>query len=336
MSSALECSSNDRSRAAGADHADTKPWRCRHIQERRASLASGLVAAMKTWGQSWDEEARSFYGANDPYEHFTTSVQSGSLATALGPYLQLLLASSTELTIVDVGAGRGDLLVQLLALIPECRRGSVRLIALDLRQRPDELPAQIEWWQGDALDTCASIPTGPGLLIAHEFLDDLPCELVEVDEHGAIRAVMHEPSADAMILGKVLDAATHRAELDWIDKWWPALRPLMRVEVGIERDLAWEALTQWITSGLAIAIDYAHMRAERELGLWDGGTVAGYAKGRAVPPRLEQSMNLTAHVALDSVAMAASGRPLTQLRQCGPTPDFWWLVQTYGDLPQLT
>lgn len=277
-----------------------------------------------------------FYRHSEPYDHFTTAVQSGSIALDLAPYLHQLLSSTREFTVVDVGAGRGGLLMQLLTMIPEHRINDIRLIALDLRSRPAELPESIQWWQGDARLTCKELALGPGLLIAHEFLDDIPCELVEVDDHGQARTVMCDSTGQGMELGMPLKGPVDDREIDWLEHWWPATRPLMRVEVGSSRDQAWRSLTGWLTEGFAIAMDYAHVKSDRESGLWDAGTMLGYSRGRAVPPRICQHMNLTAHVAIDAVAQAASGSPRTQLIQQGPTPDFWWLIQTYGSLPHTT
>jgi SAM-dependent MidA family methyltransferase len=63
-----------------------------------------------------------------------------------------------------------------------------------------------------------------------------------------------------------------------------------------------------VERGLALTIDYGHLRVDRPL----AGTLTGYRAGRAVEPVPDGGCDLTAHVALDAVAAAGcavSGRP---------------------------
>jgi hypothetical protein len=54
-----------------------------------------------------------------------------------------------------------------------------------------------------------------------------------------------------------------------------------------------------------------------------------------VNPVANNSLNLTAHVAIDSIAHASAGNPRTRTFRAGPTPDFWWVVAAYGiEFPQ--
>ncbi len=87
-----------------------------------------------------------------------------------------------------------------------------------------------------------------------------------------------------------------------------------------------------VSDGLAIAIDYGHVRADREAGAWDGGTLAGFRRGRLVPPVPDGSCNITAHVAMDSCAAAVAG-PRTRLVRPARRDGLWWLVQDMGDEP---
>ncbi|WP_436970576.1 SAM-dependent methyltransferase [Micromonospora avicenniae] len=74
----------------------------------------------------------------------------------------------------------------------------------------------------------------------------------------------------------------------------------MRAEIGRTRDEAWAGAVSRIYRGLALAVDYGHLTAERPV----DGTLTGYRGGRQVAPVPDGSRDVTAHVALDSVASA--------------------------------
>ncbi|MFG2063388.1 SAM-dependent methyltransferase [Micromonospora sp. NPDC048871] len=73
-----------------------------------------------------------------------------------------------------------------------------------------------------------------------------------------------------------------------------------RVEIGRTRDEAWADAVGHVERGLALAVDYGHLRATRPV----DGTLTGYRAGRQVPPVPDGSCDVTAHVAMDSVASA--------------------------------
>lgn len=288
---------------------------------------------VQPWIRAWRAAATGpsgFYRRQSPYAHFTTSVADGSLARQLRPYLRRALDDCPELTVVDAGAGTGLLLEQLAGRLDPRDRDRVHWIAVDLRPRPTTLAAGIEWRKADAVEAALALPRAEGILIAHELLDDLPCDLVEVDEQGGVRRLDCGTPGLLPAPGALLDPLADADALAWLAQWWPTTRPLMRAEIGLPREQAWTALTGWIERGYAIAVDYGHVHADRVRGVWDGGTLAGYREGRVVAPRADGTVNLTAHVAMDAVAAAASGMPQTLLERSGPTPDFWRLVQAYG------
>ncbi|MGW4809897.1 SAM-dependent methyltransferase, partial [Kitasatospora sp. NPDC004272] len=76
-----------------------------------------------------------------------------------------------------------------------------------------------------------------------------------------------------------------------------------RIELGGPRDAAWAAAVGGLERGLAVAADYAHLRAARP----PFGTLTGFRDGRECAPVPDGSCDLTAHVALD--AAAAPGHP---------------------------
>ncbi|MFF0253070.1 SAM-dependent methyltransferase, partial [Micromonospora zamorensis] len=75
-----------------------------------------------------------------------------------------------------------------------------------------------------------------------------------------------------------------------------------RAEIGRARDEAWANAVRQISQGLAVAVDYGHLSGDRPV----DGTLTGYRGGRQVPPVPDGSSDVTAHVAMDSVASAGS------------------------------
>ncbi|MEV4824724.1 SAM-dependent methyltransferase [Micromonospora sp. NPDC049274] len=75
-----------------------------------------------------------------------------------------------------------------------------------------------------------------------------------------------------------------------------------RAEIGRTRDEAWANAVRKIERGLAVAVDYGHLRDSRPV----DGTLTGYRGGRQVPPVPDGSNDVTAHVAMDSVASAGA------------------------------
>ena len=210
-----------------------------------------------------------FYRRHAPADHFRTSVHASPLFAAAVARLADEIGAST---VTDIGAGRGELGEQLPAGL------AVRSIELD-----DELPETLT-----------------GLVIANEWLDNVPCDLAELDPAGVPRYVLTDG------LGEVVAGA----DRDWLDRWWPLAEPGDRAEIGLARDNAWASVVQRLDHGLAVAIDYGHTRAGRP----PYGSLAGYRDGRACEPVPDGSCDLTAHVALDSLA-AASGGSVTSQRE---------------------
>ncbi|MDG4784248.1 SAM-dependent methyltransferase [Micromonospora sp. WMMD961] len=76
----------------------------------------------------------------------------------------------------------------------------------------------------------------------------------------------------------------------------------LRAEIGRTRDEAWAHAITKISRGLAVAVDYGHLKEGRPV----DGTLTGYRGGRQVPPVPDGSSDVTAHVAMDSVASAGA------------------------------
>ncbi|KAB1934638.1 hypothetical protein F8271_22775 [Micromonospora sp. ALFpr18c] len=311
-----------------------------------------------------------FVAGTGPADHFRTSVHaSPAFATALLRLLEQVdsaLGHPARLDVVDVGAGRGELLQALVGLavgvtgeparsgrsglIPP-RAGSpetltptasarslrtdpspvavrpslaerVRFTAVEYANRPENLPAEINW--------TAEIPNEiNGLLLATEWLDNVPLDVAAHTTEGW-RYVLVDPDSGVETIGEPVSPD----DLDWLTTWWPSpASPASvdsgpgfgltwtdatsenepgfratpssdhrRAEIGRSRDAAWANAVRQISRGLAVAVDYGHLREDRPF----DGTLAGYRGGRQVPAVPDGSSDVTAHVAMDSVASAGA------------------------------
>jgi SAM-dependent MidA family methyltransferase len=241
-----------------------------------------------------------------PAAHFRTSVHASPLfaqaVLRLTRWVDKALDRPEQLTVCDVGAGRGELLLalgaQARAADPELA-DRLRLVAVERAARPEGLPAWIAW-----TDRIQPVPAG--LLFANEWLDNVPCEIAEADKDGAPRYVLVDPATGEERPGGPLDAA----DAAWLRNWFPEAstgtgeraEPLERAELGRLRDEAWAEAVGAVGRGLAVAVDYAHTRADRP----PFGTLTGYRDGRQVEPVPDGSCDLTAHVALDACLDAAA------------------------------
>ncbi|MEU7615447.1 SAM-dependent methyltransferase [Micromonospora rifamycinica] len=262
-----------------------------------------------------------FVSGAGPADHFRTSVHASPAFAAavfrLVSRLDAALGFPTPFDVVDVGAGRGELLHTLATLahtdpgpVPLARR--LRLTAVELAPRPPTLPPHIAW-------TTALPDAVTGLLVATEWLDNVPLDLAAPTPTSpggttsAYRYRLVDPGTGVESAGPpvtVQDAA-------WLARWWPGPPrppaaggtpddpdlPVARVEIGRSRDEAWADAVRRVGRGLALAVDYGHLRQARPV----DGTLTGYRGGRQVPPVPDGSCDITAHVAVDSVAAAGAG-----------------------------
>ncbi|MBD0707625.1 MULTISPECIES: SAM-dependent methyltransferase [unclassified Streptomyces] len=250
-----------------------------------------------------------------PAGHFRTSVHAsplfaGAVARLLGEVARDLGTRAVDL--VDVGAGRGELLTGVLAALDGAAENGasedggaedgasedaggglvVRAYAVERAARPAGLDPRIEW--------TSEVPRGVrGLLFANEWLDNVPVDVAEVAADGTVRYV--EVRADGT---ERLGGTVAGPDAEWLARWWPLREPGTRAEIGRPRDEAWAAAVDAVAAGRAVAADYAHVRACRP----SYGTLTGFRAGREVPPAPDGSCDVTAHVAMD-----ACGGPFGEL-----------------------
>ncbi len=134
--------------------------------------------------------------------------------------------------------------------------------------------------------------------------------------------------------------------------------------MGTTRDAAWADVVRRVRRGIAVAVDYGHLREDRP----PHGSLASYRDGHLVGVLPDGSRDVTAHVAVDSVAAGvgavvrrqrevlhelgidgsrpahalasedpsdylerlSSSAEAAELTAVGGLGDFWWVVTTRG------
>ena len=234
-----------------------------------------------TFRDAWQEALYGpdgFYRRERPAAHFRTSVHASPL---FGQALARLAFELDLKQVVDIGAGSGELGKVL-------RAAGLTVVEIEL---DDALPSQLT-----------------GLVIANEWLDNIPCEVVEWDDESVPHYLLADETPGPVVGGD---------DLRWLERWWPGSHPAPgragvageRAEIGTARDQSWALVVGRLTAGsLAIAVDYGHVRAGRP----PYGTLTGFRNGRECEPTPDGTCDITAHVALDSLAEAAGGRLISQ------------------------
>lgn len=252
-----------------------------------------------------------FFVRERPADHFRTSAQSPHFAraiAALAAEVDRALGHPEVFDLVDVGAGRGELLHGVLDALPAPLRARVRPVAVEVSARGDDhafdgpgenlggeaawignpVPSEVSERPPAGVSWRTELPRGlTGLLLATEWLDNVPLDLAR---DGSYLDTDLNPCGP-------LDAA----DAAWIEQWWPA-PPGEIVEIGRSRDEAWADAVGALDAGLALAVDYGHRRGERPV----LPTATGFRDGREVPPAFDGSTDITCHVAIDSIGPAAA------------------------------
>src|SRR5919204_561916 len=155
---------------------------------------------MRRWRDAMREALygpEGFYTAassGGPAAHFRTSahvstVFAGAL-TRLVARVDEALGQPNPFELVDVGAGRGELLLALLAELPRPLAARVRATAVEVGPPPSNLPPGIAW-------TDRPPPKTTGLLLATEWLDNVPVDVACRDAPGAYLRALARASVSA-------------------------------------------------------------------------------------------------------------------------------------------
>ncbi|AXH97172.1 SAM-dependent methyltransferase [Ornithinimicrobium avium] len=250
------------------------------------------------WEQAWHEALYGpdgFYRRHAPAEHFATSTQGVPGAGEVLAAAVVALARGHGCTqVVDVGAGGGELLAHVAALAPDLQLTGVDVV--------DRRPPGVHRWllsPGGAELPEELVHLTDALVVAHEWLDVVPCPVVERDEHGVWREVTVLPDgteSSRRVSSSGAASSDRDAEiLHWLGRWVPG--HVVRAEVGPPRDRAAADLLGRIDRGVLLVVDYGHTREDRPV----HGTLTGFRSGREVLPVPDGTCDLTAHVAVDSL-----------------------------------
>ncbi len=271
-------------------------------------MTHGPSAASMPWSNAWQQalyDEHGFYRREEgPAGHFATSAHGIPHAAPLLARAVAALAARHDLdTVVEVGAGRGQVLSEVAASAP-----ALRCIAVDVVQRPTSLTEDVEWLMtlGGAYVPDVLRGLSDTLVLAHEWLDVVPATVAARDDAGGWQQVCVDPATGL----EEPSVSLEEAELAWLERW---VEPqVQRAEVGLSRDVVWADLLERIEHGVALMVDYGHQRKNRPI----EGTLTGYRDGQQVAPVPDGSMDITAHVAVDSLAAAGGDRwTSTVLRQ---------------------
>jgi len=230
-----------------------------------------------------------FYrGPSVPGAHFRTSAHTSPLwadaIAELARRVEKNLPPADSFTVVEIGAGGGELLAGLATRVP----AEWQLVGIDVCPRPEAVPDRVAWAE--------QLPGSfDGLLIAVEWLDVVPVDVVERTDAG-VRFV--EVSTDGR---EQLGAAVDTVSESWLARWWPLVEDGDRAELGITRDEAWAQSLLHLRRGVAVAVDYA-VDPRRDV----AGTLTGYRNGRQQLPLPDGSCDITAHVLMESCAAAVT------------------------------
>lgn len=266
----------------------------------------------RPWQQAWHDALygdTGFYRRPEgPAGHFATSAQGIPGVGEVLARTVLTLAQEHQLrAVVDVGAGRGELLAALHHLDP-----ALHLVGVDVVGRPADLPATARWIASPGGAELPDETYQDALVLAHEWLDVVPAPVVEVDDSGDLRTVEVSPNGDER-----LGSTPCPADAKWCARHWPLTTPGQRAEVGRSRDLAWESLCHKVSHGLVVAVDYGHEASARP----PHGTLTAFKRGREVPPQPDGSCDLTAHLAVDSLRADRRVRQSDLVRQLDLIPE---------------
>ncbi len=265
----------------------------RRLRETDGSLGYGAAVAGSRWVPlrlAWERALygpAGFYRTQRPADHFRTSAHASPLFARA---IIALVRREGLGGVWDVGAGSGELLVELRRAAPD-----LDLCGVDVARRPSSLPDEVGW-----LSELPELPDDhDGLVLANELLDTIPCDVVELDRSGTVRLVEVDLDTGEQRLGPPADAG-HEA---WLDRWWPLSSPGQRAEVGSTRESWWAAVCARSGGGLCVAVDYGHLTGSRP----PGGSLSSYRSGMQTPLSFDGSHDVTAAVAFDALASAVGG-----------------------------
>ena len=193
------------------------------------------------------------------------------------------LGRPARLDVVDVGAGRGELLGGAGRAGPGRAAGAARAD----RGRAGAASGRAAAVRDLAGPTCR--PGWSALLIATEWLDNVPLDVAVGDRY--VTVVRRRRRGCGRTCGRTPTG-------DWLDRWWPC-RPAARGRPGPGRGVGGCGRRGGARTG-----GRGRLRAPAGARPVDG-SLTGFRAGRQVAPVPDGSCDVTAHVAIDAVAAGA-------------------------------
>lgn len=293
-----------------------------------SELAATLVAQIEEHGpisiaNYMDAVAEVYYARGQVFGKAGDFITSPEISQVFGELVGMWcvtawqgLGQPRNFNLVECGPGRGTLMADILRTVWDVAPVFARSVSLHLVERSDALRKEqhktlaaydIEWH-----DNLSSLPDGPSILVANEFLDALPIsQFVKTGSGWCERLVTHTTDGFAFATSPLphpdIDHAFDDAPEDSILEHSTAINDVVSevAALCVERP------------GVALFIDYGHV-------LSDIGDTLQAVKNHAYHPILETpgEADLTAHV--DFAAVAQSAR-MQGASVHGPVEQGLWL-----------
>jgi SAM-dependent MidA family methyltransferase len=234
-----------------------------------------------------------YYATRDPFADFTTSPEVTQVfGEALGAWAAVVweqMGSPSPVTLAECGPGRGTLMADALRLIRRTAPEFSAALRLHLVEASPRLRAiQAERLSAVWHDDSSSLPAGPLILLANEFLDALPIrQFVREADSWAERFV-----ADGRLVSRIA--------ADFPREGSPReVREVCEPALALAAALAARFAEQ---PGAALFLDYGPAESA------PGDSLQALRDGRPADPFAEPgAADLTAHVDFAAFARAATG-----------------------------
>jgi SAM-dependent MidA family methyltransferase len=254
---------------------------------------------------------------------FTTATEISpffgmAMTNAILPVLEAFRAQGKPTRILEFGAGTGKLAASILHRLNELNfplgHYGILEIAPDLAQRQRTLLQETknDLQCSTAINWLSAFPSEfEGIIIANEVLDAIPCERI-VYQNGEWhqQGVVIKNGALALEIGSAVDRQllpdyllTH----SFAEGYTSEINP---------QSVAWiSAVTQMLTSGLFITLDYGFPASEFFHPQREQGTLMAHHRHHAItdPLYLPGLCDLTSHVEWSSLAKAALAAGATEI-----------------------
>jgi NADH dehydrogenase [ubiquinone] 1 alpha subcomplex assembly factor 7 len=239
-----------------------------------------------------------YYATQDPFADFTTAPEiSQVFGEIIGLWAAVawqLLGSPAPVSLVEAGPGRGTLMADALRAVRRAAPDFANALRVHLIETSPRLRAAQAARVPDAAwhHDLSTVPAGPMILLANEFLDALPIrQFVRRGSGWTERFVAGGEWVERPVEAAVVPPGRAAAEGDIVELNQPARRFVAAVARRVARD-----------AGVALVLDYGPERSAA------GDSLQALARKRPIDPLVRAgSADLTAHVDFADLAAVALG-----------------------------